>query len=134
MSVSYCWRWDFEVEEVRELFLSVEWDSGNHPERVCRGLRGSHGVASAWDGERLVGLASVLCDGAMVAYVPYLVVHPRYQRRGVGATLMGMVKTRYADMARVVLVSYDDTVDFYQRQGFGIGEGKTPMYVTWLKT
>ncbi len=41
-------------------------------------------VYSAWDGEKLVGLISVMDDGIMTAYIHYLLVDPDYQYNGIG--------------------------------------------------
>lgn len=41
----------------------------------------SQTVLTAWDGERLVGLARVLDDSELVAFVHYVLVHPEYQDR-----------------------------------------------------
>ena len=41
-------------------------------------------VYSAWDGEKLVGLISVMDDGIMTAHIHYLLVDPDYQYNGIG--------------------------------------------------
>ena len=42
------------------MFLSVQWESGNHPERLAKALRRYGAVFSAWDGSRLAGLVAAL--------------------------------------------------------------------------
>ena len=124
----------FTPSELAELFLSVNWDSGNHPGRLARAMAGSDFVVSARDGERLVGLASVISDGAMNAYVPYLVVHPEYQGRGLGREFMARVLEHCQSLPRTALIAYAPAVPFYERCGFCPGRGKTPMFVTSLGT
>lgn len=46
-----------------------------------KALMNSRTVLTAWDGERLVGLARVLDDSELVAFVHYVLVHPEYQGR-----------------------------------------------------
>lgn len=53
----------FTVEELQGLFLSVEWESGNYPEKLVRAMQNSSHVISAWDGDKLVGLVRALDDG-----------------------------------------------------------------------
>ena len=60
------------------MFLSVNWTSGNYPERLYRALLHSSTVLTAWDGEKLVGLIRVLDDTAMLAQIHYVLVHPAY--------------------------------------------------------
>lgn len=81
---------EFSPEALEELFLSVQWESGNHPERLAKALRRYGAVFSAWDENRLAGLVAVMDDGTMTAYVHYLLVYPRYQGYGVGSWLPGI--------------------------------------------
>ena len=71
----------FTKEQVQELFLSINWVSGNYPERLYRALMNSSTVLTVWDGERLVGLIRVLDDTAMLAQIHYVIVHPDYQEK-----------------------------------------------------
>ncbi len=59
---------DFSQKELQDLFLSVEWDSGNYPEKLKMAIKNSHRVYSAYDGDKLVGLINSLSDGVMTAY------------------------------------------------------------------
>ena len=59
----------FTKEQVQELFLSINWVSGNYPERLYMALMNSSTVLTVWDGERLVGLIRVLDDTAMLAQI-----------------------------------------------------------------
>ena len=76
---------EFSPEALEELFLSVQWESGNHPERLAKALRRYGAVFSA-------GLVAAMDDGTMTAYVHYLLVHPRYQGCGVGSVVAGYVQ------------------------------------------
>ena len=77
-------------EALEELFLSVQWESGNRLERLEKVLLHYEAVFSAWDENRLAGLVAVMDDGTMTAYVHYLLVYPRYQGYGVGSWLPGI--------------------------------------------
>lgn len=69
--------------------------SGQYPEHLHRALLGSSTVISAWDGDRLVGLVRTLDDGAMLAYMHYVLVDPAYQGRGIAGHMVEMVKEKY---------------------------------------
>ncbi len=120
--------------QLAPLFLSVNWSSGNYPEKLEAAMRGFGSVFSAWDGETLVGLVAVMDDGVMTAYVHYMLVRPEYQGKGVGAALMEKVRAHYAGYLRVVLIAYDAEAGFYERCGFEPSPGKTVMQVTSLWT
>jgi len=115
--------------ELGALYSSQGWKSGDYPEAIAAGMRGSDSVFTAWDGERLVGLAAVLSDGHLVAYLSYLLVHPDYQGRGIGDGLMRRVVERYRSCLRKVLISFDDKTGFYERYGFKGNKARTPMYL-----
>ncbi|MDC0336391.1 GNAT family N-acetyltransferase [Pseudodesulfovibrio sp.] len=121
------------IRELQNLFLSVEWDSGKHPEKLVRAIEASHSVFTAWDDDLLVGLISVLSDGHMAAYVHYLLVRPEYQHQGIGRRLVEHVVDAYADVPHKVLVAYDSEVGFYERCGFKRPESKSPMFMTSLR-
>jgi ribosomal protein S18 acetylase RimI-like enzyme len=125
---------EFSPEELRELFLSVEWSSGHFPEKLAVAMQNSGTVFSAWDGEKLIGLINVLDDGVMTAYIHYLLVNPEYQGKGIGKELVRLVREKYKDYLRIVLIAYDKEAEFYRRCGFETGTEKSPMFITSLWT
>ena len=72
---------DFDKEHIEELFKSVNWFSGNFPNKIKQALQNSTRVISAWDGEKLVGLIRGMDDGVWQATIDCLLVNPQYQRR-----------------------------------------------------
>jgi len=124
----------FKSEELGGLFLSVNWSSGKYPENLKIAMENSHTVFSAWDGDKLVGLINSLSDGIMTAYFHYLLIRPEYQGQGIGENLVNSMLEKYKDYSRKVLISYDKEIGFYEHCGFKIGEGSTPMVITFLTT
>lgn len=125
---------EFSENELRDLFLSVNWSSGNYPEKLVIAMRNSSSVFTAWDGNKLIGLINVLDDNIMTAYVHYLLIMPEYHHIGIGEKLVKMVSYHYKDYLRIVLIAYDKEIGFYKHCGFEIGEEKTPMFITTLWT
>lgn len=119
--------------QLKALYLSVDWDSGNHPDRLAKAIKGSDSVFSAWDGDKLVGLVNVLSDGSIAAYVHYLLVRPEYQGEGIGRALIERVTEAYADCLHVVLVSYNEQIRFYEQCGFECPTSASPMFKTSLR-
>ena len=125
---------DFSGNELKDLFLSVNWSSGNYPDKLVIAMKNSSSVFTAWDGEKLVGLINVLDDGVMAAYVHYLLIMPEYQHIGIGEKLVQLVAEKYKDYLRIVLIAYNNEIGFYKHCGFSVGEEKTPMFITSLWT
>ncbi len=140
MGIKYKKIKDFTEKELQNLFLSVNWDSGNYPEKLKKAMENSHRVYSAWDcddnngQEKLVGLINSLSDGVMTVYFHYLLVMPQYQNMGIGKELISLMLAEYKDFARLAVIAYDSEVEFYKKCGFELGEDKSPMFVTYLKT
>lgn len=134
MAITYKTTKEFTVTQLQDLFLSVKWSSGDYPDKLQVAMKNSHKVFSAWDGDLLVGLINCLSDGIMTAYFHYLLVRPEYQYQGIGKHLISLMLEEYQDYARKLLIAYDTEIGFYENCGFEVGEGKTPMFVTYLTT
>ena len=124
----------FTSEELKDLFLSVDWSSGHFPEKLVVAMQNFKTVYSAWDDDKLVGMICAMDDGVMNAYVHYLLVRPEYQGNGVGKQLVQAVKEHYKDYLRIVVVAYNDEVGFYENCGFSRANDVSPMFITSLWT
>lgn len=110
---------DYTKEQLEKLFLSVNWESGKHPERLYMAVQNCETVFTAWDEEKLVGLASAIDDGEIAAYVHFLLVDPEYQGRGIGKALLELMEKKYKNYLHYFLVAeHKDLVGYYERLGF----------------
>jgi len=114
---------EFQPAELQDLFLAVEWEVGNQPDKLVRALANSGVVFSAWDADRLVGLINALDDGIVAAYVHFLLVHPEYQGAGIGKELIRLMTDHYRDVMRIVLVADDQEAEYYRDRGFEVATG-----------
>lgn len=130
MAITYTDEKRFTAEQTERLFSLVGWESANYPERLHKALMGSDTVFSAWDGERLVGLARVIDDGEMVAYMHWVLVDPEYHGLGIGGHLVELVRERYHDYLFLeVMPEERKNAPFYQRHGFTLMEGAAAMQI-----
>lgn len=119
MQITYKDDRSFTAKDVEELFLSVDWLSGNYPERAKKALDNCETVFTAWDGERLVGLANAIDDGELTSYVHYLCVAPEYQGAGIGRELLNRIKEKYRDYLYILLVAENaGLIEYYKQNGF----------------
>lgn len=125
---------EFDQQQLQDLFLSVEWSSGHFPEKLVVAMRHFETVFAAWDDDKLVGLICAMDDHIMTAYVHYLLVRPEYQHQAIGKHLVELVKQHYADYLRIVLVAYNEELDFYQSCGFKKADDASAMFITSLWT
>jgi ribosomal protein S18 acetylase RimI-like enzyme len=73
---------------------------------------------TAWDGQKLVGIARSLTDFAYVAYLADLAVDEKYQRMGIGKQLIEETKKRLASDCMIVLLAAPKANEYYQHIGF----------------
>lgn len=109
----------FTEKQIQDLFLSVNWVSGNYPSRLFKALKNSSTVITAWDNGRLVGLLRALDDSEMLAYIHYVLVHPDYQGRGIAGTMVEMIKEKYKEYLYLEIMPEESkNALFYQKHGF----------------
>lgn len=130
MEIRYTEKKEFTQQQIQELFLSVGWISGQYPGRLYKALMNSSTVITAWDKDKLIGLARVLDDSELVAYMHYVLVHPDYQGNGVAANMIEMVKKKYQDFLYLEIMPEErKNAAFYQKFGFSVMENGVPMQI-----
>lgn len=125
---------DFKIDDLKDLFLSVEWSSGYFPDKLQAAMKKFSTVYSAWDNDKLVGLICAMDDGIMNAYIHYLLVHPDYQGIKIGRELVRLTKEKYKDYLRLVVIAYNKELNFYENCGFKKANEHSPMFITSLWT
>lgn len=110
------------IGELVKLYEAVGWNSyTEHPERLMAGVKGSLRVVTAHSREgQLVGLARVVGDGQTIAYLQDILVHPDWQRSGIGAWLIREAFLPYEHVRQQVLLTDNDPAQraFYESLGF----------------
>ena len=110
-----------EIEALRDL---VGWDRSEETyESILKEHFAYYTVRS--DDSNLIGYMSVISDGINNAFLVDLMVHPEYQKAGLGISI---VRTAIADLKqaciRCVQVTFDDDLKpFYKQCGFHIFSG-----------
>jgi predicted N-acetyltransferase YhbS len=91
-------------------------------ERMQQMLQRANLVVSAWDGERLVGIARSLSDFCYATYLSDLAVDVDYQRSGIGRELISRTQAE-GGSAAVCLFAAPKAVDYYPHIGFSTASG-----------
>ncbi len=124
-----------DLYELEELCDAVGW--ARRPLRkVKKALEHSFLVVSLWDvrGARrqLVGFARATSDHAFNATIWDVVIHPKYQKLGLGKALMKYMvrKLKSQDISNVTLFADPQVIEFYRRLGFVLDpEGIKGMFL-----
>lgn len=73
---------------------------------------------TAWDGDRLVGIARTLTDFLYVGYLSDLAVRESHQRRGIGVELIAETRRRMGPRSSLILLAAPAAETYYPRIGF----------------
>ncbi|HSD85294.1 MAG TPA: GNAT family N-acetyltransferase, partial [Anaerolineae bacterium] len=110
---------EIDLDQLTALFNSVGWERRTADrDRLAQLVRGSLYVISAWEGERLVGFARAISDGAFNAYISTVAVLPEYQKRGIGRELIQRLSDG-RDHLQFVLHANERAYPFYLHLNLG---------------
>ncbi len=115
---------DLATDKIIALYAANDWSAAKKPEELCKALRNSHSLVSAWVGEELVGLGNALSDGYLVVYYPHLLVLPEHQGCGIGGMILDHLRLKYQGFHQHILVADGRAIQFYAKHGF-VKAGKT---------
>jgi len=120
---------DIEVDEIIELYKVNNWSSAKKPTALYKALTNSHSLISAWHKNKLVGIGNAISDGFLVVYYPHLLVHPNYQRKGIGLMIMDKMQEKYKGFHMQMLTADGQSIDFYKKAGFERAGKTQPMWI-----
>ncbi len=75
-------------------------------------------LATAWDGEVLVGLARSVTDFAYCCYISDLAVDEEHQRQGIGRQLIEATVQRLGPQCKIILLAAPKADSYYGGVGF----------------
>lgn len=122
MEISY-FENQLDVQTYFDLRTSVEWINFS-PEHTQIALENSVLDIVAYDQEKAIGMGRIVGDGAIYCYVQDVVIHPDYQGKGIGSTILNKliekVTQNLEDGERMSLglVAAEGKESFYRKFGF----------------
>ena len=118
-----------DKDKILDLYRQNKWSSADKPDELIKALDNSHSLISAWDGDKLVGLANSISDGHLVVYYSHLLILPEYQGKGIGKMIMKKFQEKYSDFHQQILVADGKAIDFYRKCGFEKAGSCLPMWI-----
>ncbi len=117
-----------DAEETLNLYRLNQWSSADKPEQLLQALRHSHSLVTARKEGQLIGLGNAISDGYLVVYYPHMLVHPDFQRQGIGRLMMNKLQEVYADFHQQMLTADNEARSFYESLGFERAGKTEPMW------
>jgi GNAT superfamily N-acetyltransferase len=81
-------------------------------------LQHSNLLCTAWDGEKLVGIARSVTDFEYCCYLSDLAVDEKYQKQGIGKELIKLTQSKLGSQAKLILLSAPKAEAYYPKIGF----------------
>lgn len=105
--------------EVARVFdaSGIRRPTGDLP-RIARMFAASNLILSAWDANRLIGVARGLTDHVYCCYLSDLAVDRAYQKQGVGRALLDRVRAVLGEEVSLILLSAPEALQYYPKLGF----------------
>jgi predicted N-acetyltransferase YhbS len=75
-------------------------------------------LCTAWDGEKLVGIARSVTDFEYCCYLSDLAVDEKYQKMGIGKELIRLTASKLGHKAKIILLAAPKAEAYYPRIGF----------------
>lgn len=74
-------------------------------------------LCTAWDEQRLVGVARSVTDFAYCCYLSDLAVDVAYQKQGIGKELIRLTQSQIGERAKIILLSAPKATSYYSALG-----------------
>lgn len=111
----------YNENAVLPLYESVGWTNyTGRPAMLRAAYEHSLCILGAYENNKLLGILRAVGDGASIMYIQDIIVHPDFQRHGIGTALITDIMARYPNVYQTVLMT-DDTESsraFYMKNGF----------------
>lgn len=118
MSITYTFDQKITPALVDALYQRAGLQRPRDLDRLQRMFDNSNIVLTAWDDDRLIGIARAMCDYGFDCYLNDLAVDPDYQRQGIGQDMIRRLQAHIGDEVMLLLLAARDAVPFYQKTGF----------------
>ena len=111
----------YKEAEILGLYTSVGWTNyTDNPEMLRNAYLNSLNIYVAYVDDKLIGVIRVVGDGYSVIFIQDLLVHPDFQRNGIGTLLLKRMLKEYENVYQMHLITEDSekTISFYKSLGF----------------
>jgi predicted N-acetyltransferase YhbS len=75
-------------------------------------------IITAWDGDKLVGIARAITDFSYCCYLSDLAVDKNYQKTGIGRELVHRVHEKLGKEVSLILLASPTAMEYYPKIGF----------------
>lgn len=123
------------AEDYARIIAAVGWRP-RQADAIETALRNSHYSVCAVSEGAVVGFGRVIGDGGLHLYLTDVIVHPEFQRRGIGTAIVAAL-TRWVEEfpfpnTVVAVLPTKGMASFYERHGFKAHSVHSPQMSRWI--
>jgi hypothetical protein len=112
----------FDIVPTTDQIIELYNNSGlprptNDYDRIAKMFENSNLIVTAWDNERLVGVARSITDWGWSCYLADLAISQDYKKAGIGKNLIDLTKMKVGDGSMVLLLSVPTAMEYYPKVG-----------------
>jgi len=85
-------------------------------------ISNSNLIVSAWDNDKLIGIARSVTDFHYACYLSDLAVDKQYQQQGVGKQLQSVTQDQLGPECKLILIAAPTANEYYKHIGFSQNE------------
>ena len=122
-----------DMDAICDFLTRAYWAQGR-PRAATERAYANSLVFGLYDGTRQIGVARVVSDFAVFAYLMDVFVHEDYRGQGIGAWALDIVLHQYPDLQNVRrwMLATEDAHELYARFGFKILKDAT-KWMNWIR-
>lgn len=118
MNITYQTSSTPSTEAIIEVYNSSGINRPTHDaDRIARMYAGSNLIVSAWDGDKLIGVARSVTDFCYSCYLSDLAVRKEYQHQGIGKELVRLTKETIGNESMLLLLAAPSAMEYYPKIG-----------------
>ena len=119
MVISYKVNAKLEAHQLAQLFTASGIKRPSEDlNRIKSMIDNANLTITAWDGDRLVGVARALSDFSFCCYLSDLAVDKEYQKKGIGHELVSEIQKQIGEECNLLLLAASESMDYYPKIGF----------------
>ncbi len=111
-----------EINDYWNLFQTTGWNKRYQftPDDLERAIKNSWHSLSIFNNKTLIGFGRIISDGIHHAFIVDLIIHPDFQRKGIGSQLLQRLikQCKDSNLRDIQLFSAKDKCEFYEKFGF----------------
>ena len=109
-------------DDFYQLFETTGWNANGTytKEDLIKAISNSWYLVAVYDKKNLIGFGRIISDGVYQTFIGDLIVHPDYQQKGIGSTVLNKLveKSKESGIKWIQLTCAKGKIDFYKKYGF----------------